>query len=254
MKHDLFQLDGKIALVTGASRGIGREIALTLASRGAHVILASRKLADLEAVTAEIRRQGGRAEAMACHTGDMGQIFALVAQIKERHGKLDILVNNAATNPHFGDILTVDEGIWNKTVDVNLKGYFFLSRQAALLMKEQGGGAIVNVASVNGVSPAPWQGLYSITKAGVISMTKAFAKELAPWNIRVNALLPGLTDTKFASALIQNQDILNMVLPSIPMGRVAKPSEMASAVLYLASDASSYTTGACLVVDGGMLA
>ncbi|MDI6726633.1 MAG: SDR family oxidoreductase [Smithellaceae bacterium] len=254
MKQDLFKLEGKIALVTGASRGIGREIALTLASRGAYVILASRKLADLETVAAEIRDQGGRAEVVACHTGDMGQIFALLKQVRENHGALHILVNNAGTNPYFGDVLNADEGIWNKTVEVNLKGYFFLSQQAALLMKEQGGGVIVNVASVNGIRPAPFQGIYSITKAGVISMTKAFAKELAPYNIRVNALLPGLTDTKFTSALTQDPGILNMILPSIPLGRVAKPSEMAGAVLYLVSEASSYTTGACLVVDGGMLA
>ncbi|MDZ4163961.1 MAG: SDR family oxidoreductase [Smithellaceae bacterium] len=254
MKQDLFNLKGKIALVTGASRGIGREIALTLASRGAYVILTSRKLADLETVAAEVRNQGGQAEAMTCHTGDPGQIFALVAEIRKKHGRLHILINNAAANPYFGEMLNADEGVWNKTVDVNLKGYFFMSQQSALLMKEQGGGVIVNVASVNGIRPAPFQGIYSITKAGVISMTKAYAKELAPYNIRVNALLPGLTDTKFASALVNNQEILNMVLPSIPLGRVAQPQEMAGAVLYLVSEAASYTTGACLVVDGGMLA
>ncbi len=254
MHHDLFSLENKVTLVTGASRGIGREIALILAAHGANVILASRKQNDLEVVEAEIRSRGGKAEAMSCHTGDMAQIEALFRQIRAKHQALHILVNNAATNPHFGDILTVDEGMWNKIIDVNLKGYFFMSQRAATFMKEQGGGVILNVASVNGVSPAPWQGVYSITKAGVISITKAFAKELAPWNIRVNALLPGLTDTKFAQALVKNQDILNLILPSIPLRRVAQPSEMAAAVLYLVSGASSYTTGACLPVDGGMLA
>lgn len=254
MHHDLFKLDGKVALVTGASRGIGREIASMLAAYGARVILSSRKQADLEIVAAEIKNRGGQADALFCHTGDMAQIDSLFRQIREKYQALDILVNNAATNPHFGDILSVEESMWNKIVDVNLKGYFFMSQRAALLMKEKGGGVILNIASVNGITPAPWQGVYSITKAGVISLTKAFAKELAGYNIRVNAILPGLTDTKFASALIKNEQILKLILPSIPMGRVAQPSEMAAAALYLVSGASSYTTGACLPVDGGMLA
>lgn len=254
MHHDLFNLDHKVALITGASRGIGREIALLLSSYGARCILTSRKQADLETVATEIRARGGQAEAIACHSGDTAQITALFNRLKDNYPKLDILVNNAATNPHFGDILTVDEGLWDKIVAVNMKGYFFLSQQAALRMKEQGGGVILNIASVNGVSPAPWQGVYSITKAAVISMTKAFAKELAPLNIRVNAILPGLTDTKFSAALVSNRDILNLILPLIPMGRVAQPSEMAAAALYLVSGASSYTTGATLQIDGGMLA
>ena len=251
---DSFNLDGKIALVSGASRGIGEAVAKILAAHGARVILASRKLEGLKRVEEEIVRSGGRAESMACHTGDMGQISALFAEIGSRYGRLDILVNNAGTNPFFGDVLSADEKAWDKTCDVNLKGYFFMSQHAAKLMQKAGGGAIVNVASVNGVRPAPFQGIYSITKAGVIAMTKSFAKELAQYHIRVNALLPGLTDTKFASALTQNPDILKAVLPGIPMGRIAKPEEMAGAVLYLVSDAASYTTGICLNVDGGMLA
>jgi len=251
---DVFNLEGKIALVTGASRGIGEAIAKTLAAHGARLILASRKLEGLKRVEEEIVRAGGRAESIACHTGDMGQIRALFAQIESRCGRLDILVNNAGTNPFFGDVLSADEKVWDKTCDVNLKGYFFISQHAAKLMQKAGGGAIVNVASVNAVRPAPWQGIYSITKAGVVAMTKSFAKELAACNIRVNALLPGLTDTKFTVALTQNPDIINAVLPSIPMGRIAKPEEMAGAVLYLVSDAASYTTGLCLNVDGGMLA
>lgn len=251
---DSFNLDGKIALITGASRGIGEAIARTLAAHGARVILASRKMEGLRRVEEEIVRSGGRAESMVCHAGDMGQIRELFAEIGSRYGRLDILVNNAGTNPFFGDVLSADEKAWDKTCDVNLKGYFFMSQHAAKLMRTAGGGAIVNVASVNGVRPAPFQGIYSITKAGVIAMTQSFAKELAPYHIRVNALLPGLTDTKFASALTQNPDILKAVLPTIPMGRIAKPEEMAGAVLYLVSGAASYTTGICLTVDGGMLA
>ncbi|HSV95961.1 MAG TPA: SDR family oxidoreductase [Spirochaetota bacterium] len=247
-------LKGKTALVTGASRGIGESIARTLAAYGAEVILASRKIDDLKKVGEAIKKAGGTAEAIACHTGEMAQVNALFDEVKKRNKKLDILVNNAATNPYFGDVLGADESVWDKTFAVNLKGMFFMSQHAAKMMKDSGGGAIVNVASVNGIRPAPFQGIYSITKAGVIALTKSFAKELAPYNIRVNALLPGLTDTKFAAAITSNDDILKLVLPSIPMGRVAKPDEMAGAVLYLVSDLASYTTGATIVVDGGMLA
>lgn len=250
---DAFDLTGKRALVTGASRGIGEAIAKTLAEHGAEVILTSRKLESLRRVEAEIVRAGGKAESIACHTGEMAQIDSLFQEVAGRHPQLDILVNNAGTNPHFGDVLSADEKAWDKTCDVNLKGYFFMSQHAAKWMQQTGGGAIVNVASINGVRPAPFQGVYSITKAGIIAMTKSFAKELAPYRIRVNALLPGFTETKF-TAVLQEPNLLKMVLPMIPMGRMAKPQEMAGAVLYLVSDAASYTTGSCLTVDGGMLA
>ena len=166
---------------------------------------------------------------------------------------MDILINNAATNPYFGDMLDADERAWDKTNEVNLKGPFFITQHAARLMEVSRGGAIVNVASINGVRPIPMQGIYSITKAGLISMTKAFAKELAVKNIRVNALLPGLTQTHFSEALIKNESIYKTAIRQIPLGRHAQPSEMAGAVLYLVSDAASYTTGTCIVCDGGKL-
>lgn len=252
-QNDLFDLSGKVALVTGASRGIGESIARLLADNGAHVIVSSRKLEGCEAVARSIRDAGGKAEAYACHIGEMEQIEGIWSHIEATHGKLDILVNNAATNPHFGPIETTDVGAFQKTVDVNIRGYFFMCAQAAQLMKKSGGGAIVNVASVNGVTPGHFQGIYSITKAAVISMTKAFAKELGQQNIRVNALLPGLTDTKFASALTTNDSIKKQALTHIPMHRMADPDEMAGTVLYLVSNASSYTTGSCINVDGGYL-
>lgn len=253
MSKNLFDLSGKVALVTGASRGIGESIARTLADNGAHVIVSSRKIEGCEAVAQSIRDNGGSAEAIACHIGEMEQIDAIFKAIEEKHGRLDILVNNAATNPHFGPIESTDVSAFQKTVDVNIRGYFFMSARGATLMKKQGGGAIVNVASVNGVIPGHYQGIYSITKASVISMTKAFAKELGAQNVRVNALLPGLTDTKFAGAITTNDSIKKQALMHIPMNRVADPSEMAGAVLYLVSGASSYTTGTCLNVDGGYL-
>ncbi|WP_243041891.1 SDR family oxidoreductase [Dyella sedimenti] len=248
-----FDLTGKIALVTGASRGIGAEITKLLAAQGAHVIVSSRKQADCQAVVDAIAAEGGSAEALACHIGEMEQITALYATLEETHGRLDILVNNAATNPYFGPILDTDLPVFQKIVDVNIRGYFYMSTHGARLMARNGGGSIVNVASVNGVVPGPQQGIYSITKAAVISMTKAFAVECAGQGVRCNALLPGLTDTKFASVLVNTPAILKQALAHVPLRRVARPSEMAGAVLYLASDAASYTTGAVLNVDGGYL-
>ncbi len=248
-----FDLTGKIAIVTGASRGIGAEIAKLLAAHGAHVIVSSRKQVDCQAVVDEIVTSGGSAEAIACHIGEMEQIEALYAKVQQTHGRLNILVNNAATNPFFGHILDTDPSVFQKTVDVNIRGYFYMSTHGARLMAKNGGGSIVNVASVNGIVPGVQQGIYSITKAAVISMTKAFAVECAEQGVRCNALLPGLTDTKFASVLVNTPAILKMALAHVPMRRVAQPSEMAGATLYLASDAASYTTGTVLNVDGGYL-
>jgi len=260
MKKDntfLKQVDftGKKALVTGASRGIGESIAVTLASLGAEVILVSRKLEGLKEVEDTITSEGGKAVSIPCNIGNMNEIEDLFKQVREKYDALDILVNNSATNPFFGANLDAPESAWDKTFSVNLKGFFFMTQHAAKIMKEKGGGSIVNISSVNGIKPAPLQGMYSITKAGVISMTKSFAKELASFNIRVNAVLPGMTDTKFSAAITKNPAILEkIVLPTIPMARVARPDEMAGAVIYLVSDAASYTTGACIIVDGGMLA
>jgi NAD(P)-dependent dehydrogenase (short-subunit alcohol dehydrogenase family) len=252
-KTHLFDLDGKIAFVSGASRGIGEAIAKLLAQQGAHVIVSSRKIDDCQKVADAIIADGGRATAVACHIGEMEQISNVFAMIREQFGRLDILVNNAATNPQFCNVLDTDLSAFQKTVDVNIRGYYFMSIEGGKLMKANGGGSIINVASINGVSPGEFQGIYSVTKAAVISMTKVFAKECAQFGIRCNALLPGLTDTKFASALTKNDAILKIALQRIPLKRVADPSEMAGTVLYLASDASSYTTGVALNVDGGFL-
>ncbi|MFT3882180.1 MAG: SDR family oxidoreductase [Gemmatales bacterium] len=249
----MFDLTGKIALVTGASRGIGESIACCLAAHGAHVMVSSRKAEGCETVAQSIRADGGKAEALPCHIGEMDQIEKLFADIQQRHKRLDILVNNAATNPHFGPIWETDVGAFQKTVDVNIRGYYFMSSKAVKMMIPQGGGNIVNVASVNGVTPGLMQGIYSITKAAIISMTKSFAKECGDLGIRVNALLPGITDTKFAATLVKNEAILSKMLQHVPMNRVALPDEMAGSVLYLVSAASSYTTGVCLNVDGGYL-
>lgn len=252
MSTQLFDLTGKIALVSGASRGIGEETARLLAEQGAHVIVSSRKIDDCAKVAASITEAGGSAEAFACHVGSLDDIHATFEHIKSAHGRLDICVNNAATNPYFGHVLDTDLGAYNKTVEVNIRGYFFMSIEAGKMMREQGAGVIVNTASINGLQPGPMQGIYSITKAAVINMTKVFAKECGGLGIRCNALLPGLTKTKFAGALFSNEEIYQKAMEGIPMGRHAEPAEMAGTMLYLVSDASSYTNGECIVVDGGI--
>ena len=252
MKNNPFDLAGRVALVTGASRGIGESISHLLADNGAHVIESSRKLQDCQKVADSIIEQGGKASALACHVGNLEDIESTFQTIEDDFGHLDILVNNAAANPYFGHILDTDVSAFQKTVDVNIRGYFFMSCAAGKLMKKQGQGAIVNTASVNALQPGLGQGIYSISKAAVVSMTKAFAKECGPLGIRVNALLPGLTETKFAKALFDNKNVYHSFIDKVALGRHAKPEEMAGAVLYLVSDAASYTNGECIVVDGGL--
>jgi NAD(P)-dependent dehydrogenase (short-subunit alcohol dehydrogenase family) len=249
MKHDLFNMAGKTALITGASRGIGRSIATILATHGAKILLVSRKADDLESVAQEITSAHGKALVYPCNMSRDEDIDALIAKVKSEHPCIDVLVNNAATNPFFGPILDASREAWDKTMSVNLRSIFFLTQGLVPIMKA--GSSIINVASVNGISPIPMQSIYSISKAGLLALTKSFAKELAPRGIRVNTLTPGLTATKFASAMVDDPKIMGQLLPRIPLGRAADPDEMAGAVLYLASLASSYTTGSNLVVDGG---
>ena len=250
---DAFDLGGKVALVTGASRGIGEAVAKMLAAHGAHVVVSSRKAEACARVVSDIESAGGRAESMACHIGDPAQIDAGMRRIEASHGRLDILVNNAATNPYFGPVVDADLGAFQKTVDVNIRGFFVASCRAAKLMEKNGGGSIVNIASISGVVPGPNQGIYSITKAAVIGMTKVFAAECASMGVRVNAVLPGITETKFTTALVEDEALLSHYLEHVPLKRIAQPSEIAGAVLYLVSSASTYTTGICLPVDGGYL-
>ena len=249
-----FNLAGKIALVTGASRGIGESIARVLAQFGAHVIVSSRDIDDCRLVANSIGEARGSAEAIACHVGVMEDIAKVFDRISESHGRLDILVNNAATNPYFGDILDTDLNAFQKTVDVNLRGYFFMTVEACRLMRSGSGGAILNTASVAGLQPSPGQGIYSITKAAVINMTRAFAAECGRHNIRVNALLPGLTKTAFAGALFDNEAFYREAVRNIPLGRHALPEEMAGMALALVSGAGSYVNGETITIDGGMTA
>lgn len=254
MSEALFDLSGKTALVSGASRGIGEAIARLLAAHGARVVCTSRRREGCEAVAESIRADGGQASALAMHVGDTAAIESAFAALDADGLAPDILVNNAAANPYFGPMLDQDLASFEKTVEVNLRGYFWSSVQAARRMRTRGGGCIVNIASVNARRSAPGQGVYSMTKAGIVNLTEGFAKELAADGIRVNAVLPGLTDTKFASALTSNPKILGMMMQLTPLNRVAQPAEIAPAVLFLCSAASSYVTGSVITADGGYLA
>ena len=246
-----FQLTGKIILINGGSRGIGEAFALEFARRGATVIVASRKQEGCEAVAKAIIDAGGQAAAMACHTGDPAQIDALFEWIEAEYGRLDGLVNNAAANPYFGPFVEAPEAAFDKTFEVNVKGYFLMAQRAARLMLKGGGGSILNIASIEGISPSPMMAIYSMTKAAVIMMTKTIAKELGGAGIRCNCICPGLTETKFAKVLIDTPEIRDRQVGKTPLARHAQPEEMAGAAVYLMSDAASFTTGAILTVDGG---
>jgi len=247
----IFNLTGKVALITGASRGIGEAIARAYAQAGAKVVLVSRKQADLDATAERIRSAGGEALPLAAHAGDLAAITAAVQQAVATYGGIDILVNNAATNPHFGPILTAEESHWSKILDVNVVGYFRTAKVCAESMMARGGGKIINMASVAGLEPEYMMGVYSVSKAAVIMLTKVLAAELAPSNIQVNTIAPGFVKTKFSAVLRQDPQLLQAILKRIPQKRLAEPEEIAGMALYLASPASSFVTGATFSIDGG---
>ncbi|MDI6856994.1 MAG: glucose 1-dehydrogenase [Dehalococcoidia bacterium] len=246
-----FDLSGRVAVVTGGSRGIGRAIALGLAQYGADVVVASRKQEDLDVVAGEIRQLGRKASAIATHMRNTEDIDRLVEKTLEEYGKIDILVNNAGTNPYFGPIMDLEERTWDQIMTVNLKGYFLLARAVARGMIERGSGNIINVSSTGGRRASPGLGCYSISKAGVIMLTQVLAQELGPHGIRVNAIAPGIVQTRFAEALWGNEEILARTVQTTPLRRIAQAEEMAGVCVWLASDASSYVTGQTIVLDGG---
>ncbi len=248
----LFDLTGKVALVTGASRGIGEAIAHAYAEAGANVVLASRKQEGLDPVAAAINaKDGGRALAVAAHTGSAEAIQAVVDAATAEFGGIDICVNNAATNPHFGPMMTAEDSHWNKIMDVNVLGYFRVVKACMPSMIARGGGKVINIASIAGTEPQPMMGVYCVSKAAVLMMTQQMAAELAQNNIQVNAIAPGFIKTAFSSAIWQNEDINKQVTKMIPQHRIADPVELTGMALYLASEASSFTTGATMLIDGG---
>ncbi len=246
-------LADQVAIVTGASRGIGEAIARRFAAAGAQVVLAARKPDALNAVADSIREAGGQAHAHVTHTGDPSSIQALVEATVERFGGVDIVVNNAATNPHFGPFMSADDAQWDKTFEVNVKGYFNLVKAALPSFESRGGGAVINVASVAGLQPQLGMGVYCCSKAAVVMMTEVMASELAAKGVRVNAIAPGFVKTRFSGVLWQSPELLAKITKMIPQGRMAEPEEIAGAAHFLASPAGSYTTGTIMRVDGGQL-
>ena len=245
-------LNDKVILITGASRGIGEAIARACVEQGARVVLASRKQADLDRVAGAL---GDRALAVACHTGKPEDVDGLFAKAVERFGRVDGAVNNAATNPYFGPLVDTPDAAVDKTFEVNVRGYLHVARAFVRHARTRdGGGAIVNLASVAGLRAAPMQGIYGATKAAVISMTQTLAFELGGSKIRVNAIAPGLVETKFAAAIVGNPTLRDHVVNRTPLLRHAQPAEIAGGAVYLLSDAASFTTGTVLVVDGGLTA
>jgi NAD(P)-dependent dehydrogenase (short-subunit alcohol dehydrogenase family) len=246
-----FQLTDRVAIVTGASRGLGSAIAEGLAEHGAQVVLSSRKQQDLDQEADRINaRWGTRAVAIAAHAGREADLGALVDQTMGRFGRIDILVNNAGTNPYFGPTLDAEPVAWDKTFEVNLRGYFLLTRLVYRAWMAEHGGAVLNIASTGGLRPALGLGVYDVTKAGVITLTRQLAREIGG-RVRVNCIAPGLFKTRFAEALWGNPEILERVLASNPMGRIGDPPEVAGAAVFLVSDAASYVNGQVLVIDGG---
>lgn len=252
--QNLFNLEGKIALVTGASKGIGEAMARALAAYGAKVVVSSRNQAAVDAVAASIVEEGGEAIGIAAKIGKYPETHDLVDKTIAHYGGIDIVINNAAVNPIFGPIETTDTRATNKIVEVNLQGCIEVAKQALPSMKERGGGCVINIASIGGVKPEPMIGMYSAQKAALISISQSMAIDWGKYNIRVNAVCPGLIKTKFSSALWENDKITQRFLRRVPLGRLGESEDLAGIAVFLASDAGKYCTGGVYTVDGGYLA
>ena len=248
-----FDLNGKVAVISGASRGIGEAIARRFAAAGANVVIGSRRAENIQPVAKAINADHpGQAVAAVAHAGKSEDAQKMIAIAVERFGHENIVVNNAGTNPHFGPILTAESSHWDKILEVNVKGYFWLCQAAARQMQAQGtGGKIINVASITGIEPGLMMGVYSVSKAAVLMLTKVLAVELAADDIQVNAIAPGIIKTRFSRALWDNPHMLDTITSKTPAARVGEPEEVSGLALYLASDTSNFTTGAVITVDGG---
>ncbi|MBA3030591.1 MAG: glucose 1-dehydrogenase [Desulfobacteraceae bacterium] len=251
MDCSFLSMEGKVALVTGASRGIGKEIAKVFADAGADLAIASRKLEGLEAVAEEIKPSGKKVLCVPTHAKKMEDLENLVSKTMDTYGRIDVLVNNAATNPGMGLVVDTEESLYDQIIDTNLKGYFMLSKMVGKVMQKQKTGNIVNVSSAGGVSPAEGLGPYCISKAGINMLTKQMAMELGPFNIRVNAIAPRVVKTGFSKALWTNDKLMEQEFKFTPLKCVATPQEIAQAALFLVSSATNYMTGHVLVMNGG---
>ena len=250
--HQLFNLKGKTALITGASKGIGEAIARLYAACGANLVINSRKQEDLDNVSAEIRAAGGICTGIAANAGNLEDCKMLIEKTMAVYGSIDILVNNAAANPVYGPIVTCEEWAYTKIMDVNLKAPFELCKGVYPIMKQSGGGSVINISSIAGLTPDPGLGMYSVSKAALNMLTKVMAKEWGTDKIRVNAICPGLIKTKFSEALWQNEKWLAGFIKHLPLGRMGTVEEIAGLALFLASEASAYCTGTLFTADGGI--
>jgi NAD(P)-dependent dehydrogenase (short-subunit alcohol dehydrogenase family) len=247
----LFDLSGKVAVVTGASKGIGAAIAEFFGAAGARVVVSSRKLEAVNQIADSITKKGGIAKAIACHMGDAAEIARLVDETIATYGTIDILVNNAAVNPVFSPVTETDGSAFDKIMNINVKGPFELAKKAYPFMKEKKSGSVINISSIGGLRPEPGLGIYSVSKAALISLTKVMAKEWGADNIRANVICPGLIKTKFSEALWSNDKIMHTMMKVLPIKRVGTPEEIAALALYLAADESAYCTGSVFTADGG---
>ena len=253
MKKDIFSLEGKVALITGASKGIGEAMAHTFAQYGAKVIVNSRKQDAVDLVAKAICTEGGEAVGVAGQVGSLEDVKSIFEKAMSAYGRIDILVNNAAANPVFGPVELTDERAFNKIMDVNVKAPFELAKMCLPVMQANGGGSIINISSIGGLSPEHFLGIYSVSKAALVSLTQVMAKEWGKHNIRANVICPGLIQTKFSEALWSNDKIMQHMMAQLPLSRVGQPDEIAGLALFLASKASGYCTGSVFTADGGYL-
>ena len=248
----MFRLNKKTAIVSGGSKGIGKAIALKYAQAGADVVICSRRKENLEAAVIEAESNGFSLIPIECNTSNFDSIQSVVDLTMDKFGKVDILVNNAATNPYYGPILNSEDSHWDKIFDVNVKGYFNFAKACSISMIKNNYGMIINVASIAAKTPLEGLGVYNISKAAVVMLTKVLAKELGQHNIQINTLAPGLIKTDFSKALWEDENTYNKIVKSIPQGKMGTPEDISGMALYLASDASDFITGSIFTVDGGI--
>ena len=248
----MLSLKNKTAIISGGSKGIGKAIAFSFSKAGANVVICSRKKDNLNAAVAEAQSKGLNIHAVECNTSDLKSINSVVDFTIQKFSTVDILVNNAAANPYYGPILNSEDSHWDKIYDVNVKGYFNFVKACSDVMINQKSGKIINVASIAAKTPLEGLGVYNISKAAVVMLTKVLAKEMGEKNIQVNTLAPGLIKTDFSKALWENEETYNQIVKTIPQGKMGEPEDVSGMALYLASSASDFITGALFTADGGL--